>query len=949
VRKVGRYQLATRLASGTLGDVFLAQAEPAEGGEPSAPRFAVKVIKPNLALDPRIARLVLIEGQTAIHFSHPVAVRVHEAERDGADLYVSTDLVGGQPLSSVLKKLRVESAPLDHRLICHVGAEVASALAKAHELPWFSGGPGKFVHATLSPKRILLGYEGETQLLGLGWARARLTQPLGMATLPFASPEVAAGREPSPRSDVYSLATILYYAFSGRPIFRREDEESTRAAIKDANAPPLNSATLTVDPSIGDLLAEMMAPRIEARPDSMSMIEAKLRAAAAMSPEEASGAIAKLMQTSFAEDAEAFRRLTKAATRAAPEPKPIRKLPPREESRLAEVPKSPWEEESSANVTLKSEVAQDDETSAEDAQVTEPDRPSPLRARIARYVIERPISRSSSASVYACRDPNVSRVLMVKVVDPERITDPRLSRSEWIRLFKNEARIAGRLRHEGFPLLYDAGRDEGSYFIAFEALAGETLKARQDRGERFTSAQVRRIAVDLARALHHMHGLGLVHCDVRASNVLLSSDGHAKLVDFSLASYVEGPQHPLIPSNLTTASPEVLSGDPYAPMSEQFALGNLIYQLLVGTRPFRGLEDPDLVHAIRTSTPRPPESIDPNVEPSLSEICMRLLEKDPAARFESMSALADQLEESLPERKTVLEQDTEPMIPRPAIGLDAGDLADTVIRICERVSTLSAPDFVHRSISDAPAMARSLARRLALGEEAETRAALAVAIRDLADRARLSLQSEEMTPLIPRGLAPLVLAVDRIDDGEAELLPQLVSAVESYYRATRPRDGRPRKSPRRAVLELKAQVGTRYPNELVEALVEHLREVVSALDLTPAQPDAPRILVAGVPSDALLHALEFDGFAIEAADDGHAAWEKLRKDSFSGAIVDASLPGRDALSLLKLCRAHPDTARIAFLILGHDGPAADLEGVATLERSAALENIRAEVGRLLRK
>jgi CheY-like chemotaxis protein len=328
---------------------------------------------------------------------------------------------------------------------------------------------------------------------------------------------------------------------------------------------------------------------------------------------------------------------------------------------------------------------------------------------------------------------------------------------------------------------------------------------------------------------------------------------------------------------------------------------------------------------------------------------MRLLEKDPTARFPNMHAVVERLEDATLPSRTVLDQDTEPMILRPSFAVkDAGDLTETVIRICERVSTLSAPDFVQRAVSDAPAAARSVARRLALGEEAEMRAALAVAIRDLADRARLSIQSEEMVPLIPRQVADLVLAVDRVgDDGESDPLPQVVSLVEAYYRATRPRDGSPRSSPRRAVLDLKAQVGSRYTNEIVEALVEHLREVVSALDLAPAQPDAPRILLAGVPSDALMHALEFDGFAIEAAADGHVAWEKLRKDPFSGAIVDAALPGRDALSLLKLCRAHPDTEKIAFLILGHEGPASELEGVAVLERSAALDSIRASLRSLI--
>ena len=959
MRTIGRYPLVTRLASGTLGDVFLAQAEPSDGAH-----VAIKLIRPDLALDPRIARLVQIEGQTAGQFSHPVFVPVHEAERDGLELFIASDLIGGQPLSSVLKKLRVEGTPLDHRLICHVGAEVASLLDQAHVLPWFPGAAARFLHGTLSPKRILLGYEGDTRLLGLGWGRARMTQPLGMAALPFASPEVVARREPTPRSDIYSLGAVLYYAFSGRPIFRRGDETATRAAIREANAPPLNSATLTIDPAIGDLIAEMMAPRVEARPESMSTIEEKLRAASGLSREDASAALATLVQSQFAVEAEAFGRMTKAATRAAqPKETPRRKFPPREESRLVEVPKAPWstndmeplEGDPADTVGVPSGAAEGPPGEPEgNAGVTEPDRPSPFGLRIARYVIERPISRSSTTVVHECRDPNVARSLMVKTLNPRTITDPRLGQSEWVRLFKVEARIAGRLRHEGFPILYDAGRDEGVYFIAFESIPGDTLMVRQDRGERFAPSQVKRIAIDLARALHYLHQFGLVHGDVKASNVLLGDDGRSRLIDFSLASYLEGPQHPLLAANLVVASPELLDGGSYTPQAEQFALGALLYALLVGSRPFRGMDDGELARSIRETAPRPPEALEEGVDPILSEACMRLLEKDPMARFEDLGAFAARLEATGPDRpRDLLDHDTEPMIRMPSDALEAANLAETLVRMCERVSTLAAPDFVHRAISDAPAMARSLARRLGLDDGAQMRGALAVAIRDVADRARLSIQSEEMMPLVPRSITELVLAVDRVgDDGDSEALTQIVAVVEAYFRATRPRDGRPRSSPRRAVLELREQVGSRYSSDVVEALIEHLREVVSALDLSAAPSDPPRILVAGLPGDALMHALEFDGFTIEEVADGHAAWERLRKDAFSGAIVDAALPGRDGLSLLKLCRAHPDTAEIAFLIIGGEGLTSELEGVssaAALGRTAALESIRVELGRLMQR
>lgn len=1091
MRKVGPYQLVTRLASGTLGDVFLGHAD---APEPNA-RWAIKVIRPKLADDLRIARLIQTEGQTAIRFRHPSIVAVHEVDRPVAELFIRSELVGGQPLSNVLKKLRVEDAPLDHRLVCHIGAEVAAGLGAAHEGPWFPGAPGRFVLGTLAPRRVFLTYDGRVKVLGLGFGRARLTQPLNLATLAYASPEVIAEREPAPRSDIFSLGVLLYYAFSGRQIFRRADEASTRAAIREANAPILNSRTLKVDPEVGDLIAEMMAPRMEARPESLQVVEEKLRASAVDASDQLTTQLSEVMRGAFADELEGFKRMTDAATRqkervsnpraapletiagegelagapqkeqspassppagdaaasetseAAPEPKAEPRAPrSRDESRLREVQRAEW---STGDL--------DQEEEGETERITEPDRTSPLkkqpRRRFARYVLERTLSRSNVASIHLCRDPNIARTVMVKVLDPELVTDPRLSRSDWVRLFKTEARIAGRLEHEGFPVLFDAGRDSGAYFMAFEAIDGRTLSEHLDGGGALDQQRIRRLVVDLASALAHLHDLGWVHGDLKPSNVLLTGQRRAKLVDLSLASPVDNVQHPLLRTNLVSATPELLRGERYSPRSEQFALGTLLYQLLVGTRPFRGLDDAELATAIETFSPTPPQTLNPDVDPTLSEVCMRLLEKDEAARFENMRAVAARLEDvgsepprpSPASRRIGVERDTDPIMaapdpsdlapvllvdpalwgplghrlfdgrrrsvalydrleeaferleraparllvvsrevvtdeaalrsrlerlsPRPELrivppaaervlgaAIDPVGLSESLIGICERVTTLTLQDFGHRATSDAPATARSVARRIGLDAAAQMQAALAVALRDLADRLRLSVGSEEMRAIIPPQLLPLFAEIEASGPEGRPDRPgptaQVVAVVEDYFRATRPRDGSPRVSPRRAVLALRDRTDAPYGDEAVEALIEHLREAISALDLSPATPDAPRILLAGIErNDALLHALEFDGFSIEEADDGHAAWEKLRKEAYSAAIVDAALPGRDGLSLVKLCRAHPDTAQVAFLIVGGEGLGADLGALGDVEvvaRSSALDSIRAQVGRLMR-
>lgn len=1192
MRKLGHLVLLSRIASGTLGDVFLARrAAPPRTGEAQHDEsdFAVKLIRPELSRDLRFLRLLFTEAPAALRFSHRSAARVLAVERDAADVYIAAELAHGQPLSQLLKRAQLAGEALDQRLVCFIAAEVASVLAAAHGTPWFAGAPSGMIHGGISPRSVLITYHGEVKVLGVGSGRARLSLPISSARLSYAAPEILQEKEPTARVDTYALGVVAYEAIAQRPAFRRATDEETKQAIRDARVPPLNPLSLKVKPEIGDLLAQMIVPKPEARIAELTIIENAFREAAAGTHEVLSAALEERMRALFSGEIRAERRVVAAAHRQAstageavasgditladsPEdPTPEAKAIDREHPTAPEntpaahaearvpitqpnnEPLSDTDPEPDVDHEQAEALVQPDFESAEPEHsepgsgrgrgpdpgrgpelapenTTLPRPPDTDRApepyitpeavntaearadspfadqsqaqsskenletntldlsdqrRIARYQTQVLVKRTASTAIFRARDPNVSRTVLLKVMSPDFITDPRLRREEWVTLFKREARVAGKLDHALIPTLYDAGRDGGFFFIVYSLVEGEPLSALIERGETIAADKVKKIVVDVATALAHLHAKGVVHCDVRASNVVLDTEGRAHLVDFSMASEAGGPDHPLLASNALVHTPEYLKGYGYGPPSDQFALGQLVYQMLVGVRPFRAIDDRELVRAVLELVPRAPIALDPRVDPQLSELAMRMLEKDPTRRFagcgEIVALLADNAdnadsadnadrerpEQPDPVRGTVLDASTDrivlsedgelkqsvqladlPLSDQPAsppdivlidealdrtfaatvlttlpeqiavytdfergmrvvenyaprtviiseasardprlvrrrveqisknielrfvpelahrlLGtlLDANDLASALISALERSGSLVAPvdPLTYGSATQA---ARALAARLGAGPRAELLAPLAVASRELAARMRLSPIAEEILALVPPEMGPLFAETDSVltepvdESGPStSLLAQIVAVVEAYFNFTRPVDGRPRASPRKAISELRALAEKRVQPEVLQALIEHLREVVSAIDISPIPANQPKIIIAGdVGNRELVRALEADGFSVEHVDTGQAAFDALRRDGYAGAIVDRAVPGRDALSLLRLCRSHPDTREAPLLILcaGSD-PLLEAEVARAgraeiLERSAATEVVRARVGRLMR-
>jgi len=286
--------------------------------------------------------------------------------------------------------------------------------------------------------------------------------------------------------------------------------------------------------------------------------------------------------------------------------------------------------------------------------------------------------------VWEADDTVLGRRVALKVLVAELAADKRATRR-----FVREARATARLTHPNVARVYDFGRDGGTPFLVMELLQGETLADRLAAGP-LPPAEAARIAASVADALDAAHQLGIVHRDVKPANVMLTTAGDVKVMDFGIAAAADE-THSTTGSGLyaTVAyvSPERAAGEPATPASDVYSLGAVLYELLCGRPPFAG-STPALVARAHLHDPPPPlRQLAPWVPPRLAEAAEAALAKDPARRPSSAAALAARLRSAarLPAAPP------EPG-PRPAAGPEFRDGPDpeptTAIPAAEEVPTV---------------------------------------------------------------------------------------------------------------------------------------------------------------------------------------------------------------------------------------------------------------------
>jgi len=247
--------------------------------------------------------------------------------------------------------------------------------------------------------------------------------------------------------------------------------------------------------------------------------------------------------------------------------------------------------------------------------------------------------------VYLARDERLKRKLALKLLPPQFTRDP-----DRVRRFEREARAASALNHPNIITIYDIGEMVGTYFITAEYVEGQTLRQLIERGP-LRSRETINICSQVADALAAAHEAGLVHRDIKPENVIVRPDGYVKVLDFGLVKLTErvsfdqksntSDPHRTNPGTVlgTVAymSPEQASGMEVDHRSDLFSLGVLMYELLSGVVPFKGVNTASILDAIVHHQPAPLASVKKGINPEVERAVNRALEKERDLRYQTAS------------------------------------------------------------------------------------------------------------------------------------------------------------------------------------------------------------------------------------------------------------------------------------------------------------------------
>ena len=276
--------------------------------------------------------------------------------------------------------------------------------------------------------------------------------------------------------------------------------------------------------------------------------------------------------------------------------------------------------------------------------------------RFGRYEVIAEVGRGAMGVVYKARDPKIDRFVAVKTISLSG-QNPEEER-EYRERFFHEAQAAGRLLHPGIVTIFDTGEDPESHiaFIVMEFIAGQSLdQLLSEKTKKLPLDTALRLSEELAEALDHAHGQGVVHRDMKPANILVTPEGHAKIADFGIAKV--NLAHLTIPGRVlgTPAymSPEQLEGEPVDKRSDLFSLGAILYHMVTGYGPFQGNSATTVCFKVANHDPLRATAIDPDLPPELDSVIGRAMAKDPAQRYQRGLEFALDLRELRGRRQTI--------------------------------------------------------------------------------------------------------------------------------------------------------------------------------------------------------------------------------------------------------------------------------------------------------
>jgi len=264
-----------------------------------------------------------------------------------------------------------------------------------------------------------------------------------------------------------------------------------------------------------------------------------------------------------------------------------------------------------------------------------------INRTIKDYEIKQLIATGGMAAIYRAIQTTTGKTLAIKVLHGHLAQD-----KDFITRFEREARAAAALKHENIIDIIGYGHAEGVYYIAMEFVEGKSLKELINAVRFIPSDIALAIVYEICRGLEHAHQKGVVHRDIKPANILIANDGSVKITDFGLAQAQDLTSITVTGALVGTPaymSPEQAAGRKIDTRSDLFSLGVVIYEMITGTKPFKGESYSSVIHAILTAPAPRPLDANPTMDEVISLLIEKSLKKDPAQRYQNITQISDDI------------------------------------------------------------------------------------------------------------------------------------------------------------------------------------------------------------------------------------------------------------------------------------------------------------------
>jgi serine/threonine protein kinase len=262
---------------------------------------------------------------------------------------------------------------------------------------------------------------------------------------------------------------------------------------------------------------------------------------------------------------------------------------------------------------------------------------------LGKYEVAGKLGRGAMGTVYEGWDPLIARRVAIKTVELPDTSD--CDSREAVARFRREAQVAGRLAHPNIVGVFDYGETNNQHYIVMEYVDGLSLKTLLDKSDGIPLTDTLHIMSDVLAGLHFSHERGVVHRDISPANVILTSSGQAKIVDFGIAR-IEGSwmtQAGTVLGTPSYMSPEQFMGQVVDARSDIYSAGVLFYQLLTGDRPFEGSMSA-IMYKVLNTEPAAPSRLSVMVPPAYDEVVRRAMARRPEDRYPTAAAFAEAIE-----------------------------------------------------------------------------------------------------------------------------------------------------------------------------------------------------------------------------------------------------------------------------------------------------------------